>query len=250
MNRDLWVVRAISKTECPDWQCPVCHSGTLMIQKDSLISEETIPSQQSRAADEFEPEWIEYAFTAWARCSNAKCKQKFAIGGKGGVEPQYEEGGDLDYHDFFSPLFCYPMPHIIDIPKSCPSDIALELEASFSVFWSNPAACAGRIRVALEMLMDHLGVPKRKKATAGGKFKPLSLHKRIEEYAAKEPKIGPQLMALKWLGNAGSHTTGVNSDDLLDAFEVLEHALRELLEKRHARVTTLARKLLKKHGRK
>jgi hypothetical protein len=52
------------------------------------------------------------------------------------------------------------------------------------------------------------------------------------------------------LGNAGSHVTGVKSADLLDAFEILEHALKEILEARMARVAELAKNLVKKHGRK
>jgi hypothetical protein len=62
--------------------------------------------------------------------------------------------------------------------------------------------------------------------------------------------LGSQLMALKWLGNTASHEGGVSRDDLLDAFEILEHNLRELIEHRSARVAELARKLTKKHGRR
>jgi hypothetical protein len=37
-------------------------------------------------------------------------------------------------------------------------------------------------------------------------------------------------MALKWLGNTGTHTSAVTRDDLLDAFEILDHALVELID--------------------
>jgi hypothetical protein len=77
----------------------------------------------------------------------------------------------------------------------------------------------------------------------------LSLHARLDAFATTEPVVGPKLMALKWLGNAGSHDGEVSKADLLDAFEILEHALGEIVEKRSKRVATLAKKLMKKHGR-
>lgn len=55
-------------------------------------------------------------------------------------------------------------------------------------------------------------------------------------------------MALKWLGNAGSHDRTVSKSDLLDAFEILEHALAEIIDRRSAKVAELAKKLAKKHG--
>lgn len=97
--------------------------------------------------------------------------------------------------------------------------------------------------------MNHVGVPKRKKA-ANGKLSELTLHARIDAFAKKEPAIGPQLMALKWLGNTGSHDSSVSSADLLDAFEILEHSLREVIDGHSAKVAALAKKLTKKHGGK
>jgi hypothetical protein len=214
-----------------------------------LTKEETVSSARSHGDPNFEPDWVEYSFTAWAQCANLKCKQKCAISGRGGIAPEYtNDEGDWDWEDYFTPLNCHPMPDMISIPENCPTDIADELKSAFRVYWDNPSACAGRIRVALEHLMNHLGVPKRKKK-AGGGMAGLTLHSRIDVFASNEPVIGNQLMALKWLGNAGSHDGKVAKADLLDAFEILEHVLSEILEKKSARVAGLAKKLLRKHGR-
>lgn len=97
--------------------------------------------------------------------------------------------------------------------------------------------------------MNHVGIPKRKKGT-NGKFFDLTLHARIEAFVKKEPAIGPQLMALKWLGNTGSHDSNVSTNDLLDAFEILEHSLREIIGGHSAKVAALAKKLTKKHANK
>ncbi|WP_285578159.1 DUF4145 domain-containing protein [Geothrix limicola] len=152
-----------------------------------------------------------------------------------------------DWGDFFSPQICTPMPDMIVFPNKLPKEILSELRAAFSLFWLNRESCSGRIRVALECLMDHLGVPKRRK-NKNGKFTELTLHGRIEVYVTREPLIGSQLMALKWLGNTGSHNGSLNAADLLDAFEILEHALGEIIGRRSARVAELAKTLTKKHA--
>lgn len=199
---------------------------------------------------EFDFEWIEFSFLAWGKCSNANCNQSFAIAGEGGVSPEYtSDEGDWEYEEYFMPKYCFPMPHIIELPTKCPNDIKAQLTEAFSLLWSNRSACAGQIRVSLESLMNHLGVPKKRKTKNGG-FSDLNLHSRIDAYAAKNPQVGSQLMALKWVGNTGSHESDVSKTDLLDAFEILEHSLIEVLERRSEKVSALTKRLVKKHAPK
>ena len=94
--------------------------------------------------------------------------------------------------------------------------------------------------------MDHLRIQKRRK-NKNGKFDNLNLHKRIEVFSHTEPMIGKQLMALKWLGNTGSHDGDVVKNDVLDAFEIIEHTLLELIEQRSKRLAALASGLEEKH---
>jgi hypothetical protein len=140
------------------------------------------------------------------------------------------------------------MPDIFDFPSECPDGVKEELRSAFTLFRSHRAACAGRIRVALECLMSHLGVPKKQK-DKHGKYFALRLHQRINAFSKNEPTVASQLMALKWLGNSGSHDSEVTQNDLLDAFEIMEHCLGEIIDRRAARVAALAKKLTKKHGR-
>ena len=247
MKRSLWS-ETLTKTSCPAWPCPVCRKGSLVMVSKSLTCQETTESKRSHDDPAWDPDWIRYTFTAWARCGHLDCDQQFAIAGTGGVGPEMDYEGDMEWEDYFSPMVCYPMPHIIEVPAKCPDDVANELRGAFELFWAHRAACAGRIRVALECLMSHLGVPKRKK-TSNGKYNDLTLHARIDLFAKRNKDAGAQLMALKWLGNAGSHDTGVSAGDLLDAFEILEHTLSEILDKRSAKVAAIARRLTKKHGR-
>lgn len=247
MDRSLWT-SALTKTWCPAWPCPVCQQGTLALVPKSLTYKETIESKNAHDHEGWDPEWIGYTFTVWAECRHLSCKQQFAIAGTGGVGPELTEDG-YQYEDYFSPEICLPMPDMFAFPAKCPDAVQEELRAAFALFWSQPNACAGRIRVALECLMDYLGVQKRRR-DAHGKYFDLSLHARIDAFAKSEPTTGPQLMALKWFGNAGSHKHKVNQNDLLHAFEIMEHALSEVIEQRSARVAKLAKELTKKHARK
>jgi hypothetical protein len=136
----------------------------------------------------------------------------------------------------FHPLFCWPMPDMFELPEKCPPEVQTELRAGFRLFWSDQAASAGRVRVSLERLMDHYRIPE------------LKLHDRIKEFSKAETTAGEKLMALKWLGNTGSHQGSVSRDDLLDGFEVLEYSIAELFDQRTARVAELARQLMRKHA--
>ena len=248
MDRSLWT-QILTETWCPAWPCPVCRKGTMALVPKSLAYKETVESKSAHNHDAWDPDWINYTFTAWAECRHPSCKQQFAIAGTGGVGPELNEEGGYQYEDYFSPKACFPMPDMFTFPAKCPNEVKEELRAAFALFWPQSNACAGRIRVALECLMDYLGVQKRRK-NKHGKYFDLSLHDRIDAFARSEPTTGPQLMALKWLGNAGSHNREVNQKDLLDAFEIMEHALGEVIDRRSARVAELAKKLTKKHGRK
>ena len=94
--------------------------------------------------------------------------------------------------------------------------------------------------------MDHLKIKRRRKQS-NGKFTNLTLHDRITIFQATDSIVGTQLMALKWLGNAGSHENSVLKKDLLDAFEILDHVLVEVFEQRSQKVMSLAKQLTKRH---
>lgn len=244
MNRSLWT-KTLSNTSCPPWPCPICRSGMISLVHNTMTHRETAESSRTHGHPDWDPDWIEYIFTAWGECQNPSCKQAFAIAGTGRVEQDFEPGGHA-WEDSFSPMACLPMPEMIDLPEKCPHNVRDQLRAAYALFWPNPSACAGRIRVALEYLMDHLGIPSQI-PDKNGKTRELKLHARIELFATKEPTAGSQLMALKWLGNAGSHHNIVSETDLLDAFQIVEHALGEIIDRRSLSVAALAEEMTKKH---
>lgn len=247
MDRSLWN-QSFGEHALPEWLCPVCHKGHTQLVPKSLRFEENVESRRQHDDEGWDPDWIEYTFTAWGQCSYARCKQLFSIAGTGGVGQYSTEDGDEETYSYFSPKYCNPMPDLIAMPPKCPETVRNALRTAFALYWNNHEACSNRIRVALELLMDHLQVP-RKRKTKAGKFSDLTLHSRLEVLSQRPSDVGPQLMALKWLGNTGSHDGQVSRDDLLDAFEILEHTLQELIEQRSARVAALAAQLTRKHAK-
>ena len=248
MDRSLWT-QHFDKDSLPTWPCPACSKGHVNAVRRTFTHKETAASVRAKGSPDWDPDWIEYVFACWGECSNSSCKQPFSVTGKGGIAPYYDEVHGEEWGDYFQALHCYPMPRIVLIPEKCPYEVSEPLESAFSLFWSSPEACAGRIRVSLEALMNHLGIPKRHK-TAKGKYADLTLHGRIDRFAKSDPANGAQLLALKWLGNSGSHDSGsVSHKDLLDAFEIIEHALAEIIDERSKRVAALAKKLTKKHSK-
>lgn len=224
----------------PAWPCPICLTGHAEMDAKSLRYEKTAPSRAQHNEDAWDPEWTEYVFTCWGECSNRWCKQRFAIAGAGGVQLYYDDDGEQEVSRHFTPLYCNPMPRIIDLPRGCPDEVQNELEAAFQLFWSNRKASANRIRAAIEALLDYLRVQRRQKAKTG-KFRDLTLHERLEILSRRDKIAGGHLMALKWLGNSGSHNRDVTREDLFDAFELFEHALEELIERRSTRAAGIAK---------
>lgn len=75
----------------------------------------------------------------------------------------------------------------------------------------------------------------------------MTLHARIEEYRKKDPGLGDSLLAVKWLGNAGSHAT-LTRNDVFDALDMVEHVLDEVFTQRAKTVAKLAKKINKARG--
>jgi hypothetical protein len=175
------------------------------------------------------------------------CGGQIAVSGKYRVQDDrhYDEFGEAgDYENYYRPLFFSDAPHIISIPPEAPKPVSEQLCKSFQLFWADVEGCANSIRIAVEKLLTSQGIPRtngRQAARAGKKRSFLTLHSRIELFRAKNPMIADALMAVKWIGNAGSHSSPTQSSDLLDGYALMSFALDELYVRRDARIGALTR---------
>ncbi len=86
-----------------------------------------------------------------------------------------------------------------------------------------------------------------KKANTNKEIK-LSLHRRIAEFKIKQPEIGEHIEAIKWIGNAGTHTSPLKLKDIILGFELLEYCLNSLYNNRSKEFLSISKKINKKRG--
>lgn len=241
--------------DVPKWPCPSCEHGVLSLLDDKFEYHNDALSTNNCAAPDFGLEEYGFVFCATLECNT--CHEIVIASGTGGAEHEHEEshGGNGFFH-YYKPTFFQPPLKIIDFPSSSnfSADLRRLLTQSFTLFWCDYNACANKIRSALELLLDALMVPRYAGDT--GKAA-MSLHQRIEYFPAapgtEEEDIKTMIMAMKWMGNTGSHElAGIKRDELIDGFKMLERCLRkayptidregqELLVRAKARIAAHAR---------
>jgi hypothetical protein len=192
------------------------------------------------------PEYIGGVFSLLLRCASTNCGENvFCIGTYHLTEYAAPPDPSPNYVPAIKPQFFTPTIRIFPISKDLPEKIAKPLLDSFSLFWSNPSAAGNALRVAIEALMDYRCVKKWIK-DKHGKEVSLSLHNRILEFKKTNPELGDKLLALKWLGNGGSHLSGLATKDMVDAYRLMEFVLDQLFNKTHEELDQLTKKINKR----
>jgi hypothetical protein len=122
--------------------------------------------------------------------------------------------------EYFTPAVPM-MPLSINIPKS----IRLELMDAFKHYHFDPPSAASKLRRAIE------------KFCKDSKAEGTNLHQQISSLKKTLPLEAQYLEALKLVGNEGTHSDGVNEDDLLLAFEVIQYVLEHYDRKKRFQET-------------
>ena len=244
--------RPFTKDRSPDWICPTCGKGVLRI-KDNTFHSEEIAHSRDHNHDFWEPEWIEYVYSCLLVCTNDKCAEVVASSGTGSVDWSVQEDihgvPEQVYGDFFKPKYFAPSLRIINTPKECPEEVAEPIEESFRLVFSSPSSAANSIRVAVEQLLTDLKI--NRFDLVKGKRRYISLHQRIALIPQKYEEIKDLILAIKWLGNAGSHSrSAISFDDVMDAYEFLDHILQEVYVQKARKLKAKAKVVNKKKGPK
>jgi Domain of unknown function (DUF4145) len=235
----------------PDWTCPTCQIAPLRIRKGSFIKDERWHSRD-HSHDAWEPEWIEYVYTCMLQCSNDKCKEVVSSCGTGSLDwsvGENEEGEpEQVYEDYFRPKYFEPHLKLMKFPKDCPESVTKPLEDSFGLFFVSPPAASNNVRMAMEALLTELKI--RRFNLVNGKRRFISLHQRIALLPPKYSHLKDLILAIKWLGNAGSHdgAAEVSLDDVMDSYELTEHILQEIYASKASKLKAMATRVNKKKG--
>jgi hypothetical protein len=191
------------------------------------------------------------------------CRCGAVVVSSGYAYPQEYQAGEDEWEqeEALYPSFIDPAPPLFEIPKACPENVRQEVLGAFHLYWCDLHAAANRIRSAVELLLDHLRIP-RSGPNRKGQRAPLKLHRRIEIFEAKRfgpkrrgrkrPPLVTHMLALKWLRNLGSHASKskLKRNDLCDAMEILSHVLEELNVRPAvtAKITSVAREINRRRG--
>ncbi|SJN40122.1 DUF4145 domain-containing protein [Psychrobacter sp. JB385] len=227
-----------TEEEAPDYLCPRCNKGLLRLNKDTLKSVETVDSKLYQRKEYSEFQDMQMIFNCMFKCINDKCGEVVACTGHAGVGIEravdYDNFSQPDeYYTYYKPLFFYPNLNLITIPKDTPDDIKKLLNKSFELFFTAPSAAANLVRVSIEEILTDQGVEKIN-----------NLHRRIEKLPEKHESLKTKFFALKWLGNAGSHSGDrITADDAMDAYELVEDLLLKIYSSKDNELNMLANKI-------
>lgn len=240
------------KNENAYWHCPTCSNGYLVIEDNTFSSRETAISQKGHGHYAWEPDWVSLVYSCIFKCTNKDCSEKVSSSGHGFLDWDIEEDEDgipqQTYSECFEPYYFYPPLKIINIPENVPDDITEQLKKSFELFFSSPSASVNHARSALELILTHLKVPRTTINNRNKRVK-INLHNRIDKLAQQHSEFKQFLLAIKWIGNEGSHPEkNLTKNDVAELYEILEHVLSELFDNKSKAILAKAKKINKARG--
>lgn len=227
VEREQWARRL---PHLPSWRCPTCNKGNYSLMPNMPVLEETGPSKLGHSHEAWDPDWIENRFVALMQCNLSSCGEIASVSGTSPSDywEDYETGeGDILHR--YVPASIDPSPVPILIPNGTPEGVSRAISEAAKVLWQSDEAAANKIRSAVEHLLDAKKV--KKISTKNTKKTKLSLHDRIVQFQKQDKENGDVLLAIKWLGNSGSHTSSLSRDQVLDAFDMVELVLENLYGK-------------------
>jgi hypothetical protein len=207
IDRHLW--QPTFDEGLPNWPCPTCGRGTLH------VSEETKYEFDRGACVNAIEQAVRVStyparFMCTSVCSNAKECGEIAI-----------ISGNLHEPNIYVPLMINPPLRPIFLPQSVPTVVSDAILSASMLYWSSLSASANMIRRATEGLIRHrLGMSEIEDGASMSRGP--SLHQLIKRFSKNDRPNGRLLMAVKWIGNSGSHIGNIPRDDVLDAFDMLE----------------------------
>jgi hypothetical protein len=202
-DRMMWMNEYISLRSKALWRCSKCRQGNLQ-----LVEKEFKKTKSS-------------SNTARLKCSNEDCRKQFVVIG---TQRHFAHGNEVDsrYFDIqdyrLYPTHFQPELHLFLLPDYLTDPIKEKLRISFNHFWYDFDTCANKIRQVLELIVLQLG-------GNGG-----DLHQRIKALKGKLPEeLVERLMAIKWIGNEGSHPErSFTREQILDTYELLVDTVNQI----------------------
>lgn len=233
------VAKKFSDSPNFEYACPTCNVGFLVPDKSTFQTIEPPYSELAQSMDEWDPDWIIYRFTLKCVCNKKDCGEVAFVSGSGSVDQRYDSTGQVEWYNRFSIHSFYPAPKLCYIPPDTPMDVERLLKKSFDLYWTDVSAASNALRASLEALLDELKVPSQEVTNAGRTVR-MTLHRRIEVWSATHKDFAELCLALKEVGNLGSHGDAVKPKHYFGSLEIYSHVLKELYENDAKKMKVLA----------
>lgn len=238
MSIDPALMQLASDIEAPDRfpspRCPECGAGTVSFDKPAEFV--TAATRQAREHDAWDPDWEHGTFLAKGTCGASHCQQVVIATGKWKVGYKSRDGFPASYNDQFATFYrvsqIYPPLRLIELPEDAALNEALGgiadgLLTAGTVLFTAPGLAATALRGCIERFLSNEGVTK---TTEKGKFR--QLDERLTEWRegdASRDGIANLMLAVKWLGNAGTHENNtLTIGDVVEGARLLNEAFHQL----------------------
>jgi len=248
INKD--IVKKFTIHTFPTMNCPICKVSSIVLSKKSINRYETRESNEAHSHEAWEPDWITETFHGALTCTNPNCKGIVIV--VGDVEVNWDSEVDPSvlksepYYNYYSFKYFYPPINLFVIPDAAPEDVKDIITLSFGMFFYSPSSAANQARIALEKILNSQKI--RAYSTINGKRKRLSLNERINDLPGKYEYEKILFLAVKWLGNAGSHDNNISHSDVFDLYEIFEKLLNEIYCADKKKILKLAKTINKRRG--
>jgi hypothetical protein len=221
--RDL--TKPVHAGQWPSLSCPYCTGSLVVVKVEEIQSQSSI---SSRDDDDWDPEWIFGRFVASAKCY--LCGEPVIITGSYKTDADLTTDGKWfgEYASFYHVEATSPGLRLATTPPGTPAEVDEAFKEAASVLWSSPASAANTLRRGVEALLNAKRV--KKTTLVKGKRSRLKTHARIELLKKTNLEVANALMAVKWIGNEGSHAQTLTVEDVLDGVEMLEWAVKSAFD--------------------
>ncbi|MYW92422.1 DUF4145 domain-containing protein [Amycolatopsis rubida] len=229
LNKLLSLADWFAASAWPLLPCPDCSSG-MSVDRRNFSDVETFESEVNHDHPDFEADWVHGHFHGVVNCGNSQCGTRVIVIGdfKLGVS---DYGQEIEWHGecwshHYKVRYTHPPILIINRIDGIPDDVWELVRDASRLTWVDPAAALGRLRSAIEALMNNFKIKK-----LNAKRNPRPLHDRLVDFKKKNTEVADLLLAVKWAGNDGAHGSGATTADVLESAELMEHAFKLLYDK-------------------
>jgi hypothetical protein len=201
----------------------------------------------SREGEPLEAGWQSGFFHGTLSCPRTPCRNIYVVVGEWSKRADVT-AESLDDDPNLAGLevrHILPALPMMDLPDNVPANVRNFVDSASAVLLSDPSAAATRIRSAIERLLDEQKV---RKTAPSNRSKRLPLHDRILQFRKVNPAAADLLMAMKWIGNVGTHEPSpLPLSAVLDGMELFARAI-ELIYDREGRALERRAAIINRRG--